>query len=258
MDTKAQRVNKDLLQKRFASAISTYNKHAIVQKQMAKNLVKIARNYIPHKQETLLEIGCGTGLLTSEILHYYDCSFFIANDLVESVQNNIKTLFSAKSGTSHRFLQGDVEKLKLPNSLSSIWSGATIQWLQDIKPFFFRISKALKSDGFVALSSFDIQNLKEIKSITGKGIHYRTMSKLLDYASKYFSVIDSQVWIQKLWFQEPKDVLKHMQLTGVNAISTTKWNKSDFVYLIEQYENFKGEKGYPLTYHPFVVILQKK
>ncbi len=251
-----QEHNKSLLQKRFSCACKTYDTHAVVQKKMADITVDLARKYVSKHQKQMMEIGCGTGLLTGRIMQEFQCSHYWANDLVGDVEGVISA--KIKEDTSFLFQQGDAEKIEFPLAQDVIWSGATIQWIKNLDIFFARLAASLKQNAYAALSSFDVYNFKEVKAITGKGIDYKGMDEVLDVASSYFNVLDKKNWQQVLYFDSPKNVLKHMRFTGVNAVSPTKWGKADLEQFNHSYELFKMPEGYPLTYHPFVLILQKK
>ena len=56
-------MNKDLIKQRFCRKLDSYNENARIQKQMAEKLIN---NFLPKKTkyQKVLEIGCGTGLLT--------------------------------------------------------------------------------------------------------------------------------------------------------------------------------------------------
>jgi malonyl-CoA O-methyltransferase len=252
-----QPINKELLQKRFRCATKTYDKHAIVQKHMAKTLVDMSKNHIPHSHNNIMEIGCGTGLLTDQIIRRYTTRNYVANDLVGEVEYNIKHIIETHTSARFSFLQGDAEQVVPDIKQDVIWSGATIQWIEDLDSFFSKVSRYLNDDGYFALSSFNVDNYREVKMITGKGINYKSMQDVVICANKYFKVLDSQSWYQKLWFKTPADVIKHMRYTGVNGVSATKWNKKDLEQFVTNYEMFSKENSYPLTYHPFLLILQK-
>ncbi len=253
-----QEINKELLKKRFRCASKTYDIHATVQKHMADTLVDIAKKYLPLKNGHMMELGCGTGLLTKQILQHFTCDKYTANDLVLEVEENITKIVAEKSTANFNFISGDAENITFSSSLDVIWSGATIQWIEDLDTFFLRLSTSLNKGGYVAISSFDMDNFLEIKNLTGKGINYKSMKEVIDFASKYFQILDNKAWHQQLWFKTPKDVLKHMRFTGVNAISNAKWGKNDLEQFIVDYDLFKCAKGYVLTYNPFVLILQRK
>lgn len=251
-------LDKGLLQKRFSSALYTYDTHALVQKYMAEVLVEVAQKYISSQQSYMLELGCGTGLLTHEIIKHYSARCYTANDLVGEFTHKIAAIVSEGSVNDFQFVPGDAAHLHLNKLYDIIWSGATIQWIENLEVFFFRMNKVLNEGGYFMLSSFNVDNFKEIKSITGEGIDYKSMQEVIAYASKYFKVLECKSWHQNLWFKEPTDVLKHMRYTGVNGVAATTWGKRDLQNFVSSYESFKQKKGYPLCYHPFILILQKQ
>ena len=253
-----QIVDTDLLRQRFRCATKTYNKHAVVQKDMARCLVEMAQDILPARQNKMLELGCGTGLLTQEITAQFNCDKYVANDLVAEVEEEVSSIVKGRGKCDFEFIQGDLQFMNMPEKQDVIWSGATIQWIEDLDTFFKKLSLALNKEGYVALSSFDTENYKEVRALTGKGIEYKSMEEVLCYASNYFKVLDCKSWYQQLWFENPKDVLKHMRFTGVNGVAKTKWGKGDLEHFNKQYEMFRTERGYPLTYHPFVFVLQKR
>ncbi len=253
-----QTIDKDLLRKRFRCASKTYNTHAVVQKQMAGVLADSAQQYIPAKAGKMFELGCGTGLLTQEMVRRFRPVTYGANDLVAEVEEGLCEIVKQNSMASFEFFQGDAENIPIPQKQNVICSGATIQWIQDLDAFFIRMSESLCENGFLAISSFDVENFKEVKTLTGQGIDYLPMQDVFMYASKYFKVLKNESWERTLWFDTPKDVLKHMRFTGVNAVSNIKWGKSDLAQFESGYELYRKTQGCPLSYHPFVLILQRK
>jgi malonyl-CoA O-methyltransferase len=252
-----QSIDKQLLQKRFKSAAYTYDTHALAQKYMAEVLVREAKQHIAVQQSSMLELGCGTGLLSREIAKKYSTQSYVANDLVCEVAERIFDIVKGGCAVDFNFMQGDAAQIQLNRQYDVIWSGAALQWIEKLDAFFGKMSQSLVQKGYFALSSFDVDNYLEIKSITGKGIEYKSMKDVMMYAGKYFKVLACKSWHQKLWFKNPVDILKHMRYTGVNGVSESRWGKKDLQNFMAAYENFKCDKGYHLTYHPFILILQK-
>ena len=83
-------MNKDLIKKRFSRKLESYNENAKVQKQMCEKLL----SYIPkdRKYENILEIGCGTGLLTKLATDNLEYCSYIANDIVPTCEEYIKKI----------------------------------------------------------------------------------------------------------------------------------------------------------------------
>jgi len=64
----------------------------------------------------------------------------------------------------------------------------------------------------------------------------------------------------QLNFAQPRDVLKHMKSTGVQATAQGfRWSKSSLAQFEHHYAQFQipETEGYPLTYHPIYLIARK-
>lgn len=256
---KADSMDKQLLKQRFCSAKDTYLEHATVQAKMAEDLVDLAKEHLVNKSvDNMLELGSGTGLLTNAVLKYYSPQQYVANDLVHCTESAIQEIVNSYSDAEFRFIGGDIEALHFPNNQNVIWSGATIQWIKDLSGFFSKMSRSLVEDGYLVLSSFGPDNYKEIKEITTHGIDYPEAFEVMGLASEYFEVVNHKEWHQQLNFNNATDVLKHMRYTGVNGTANCKWTKGHLQNFIDKYETYKQGDVYPLTYHPFLLVLKKR
>ncbi len=255
---KKQQIDTNLVCRRFKSVSETYNKHAVIQKKMAVRLIDMALHYLSGNYQNMLEIGCGTGVLSNEILRSFNVQHYMANDLVGEFESLVAEICALYSHASFSFFTGDAVQMNVKDEQDVIWSGAALQWITDLDSFFLKIKRMLKPDGYFVFSTFERFNYKQIRQLTGTGIQYTSLQDILILAKKNFNVLDYQIWMEKLWFQTPRDVLKHMQYTGVNAIKSEKWNKSNYIDFQLGYEKFKEDAGYPLTYHPVLMILQAK
>ncbi|TAJ06878.1 malonyl-[acyl-carrier protein] O-methyltransferase BioC [Marinilabiliaceae bacterium JC017] len=254
----ALNIDKELVRKRFRSAAQTYDVHAPVQQEMAKALVELARPFVSEKVNRVLEIGCGTGLLTRQLLNHYAIGEFFVNDLVPEAADNIAAIVSDYKVPRMQFMEGDIEIIDLPQQVDVIWSGATIQWVDDLEGFFNRAARALNSDGHLVLSSFGRDNYKEIKAITGFGIEYKSMEAVVESAAQHYEPVAMKAWTQAMYFSTPCEVLKHMRYTGVNGVASTSWTRRDVAAFESSYQTFRQSEGYPLTYHPYLLVLKKR
>ena len=67
-------INPKLIKKQFEKSFNSYNQNAIVQRLMAEKLVKNL-SLIKADFNSILELGCGTGILTKEIVKAIKFSF---------------------------------------------------------------------------------------------------------------------------------------------------------------------------------------
>ena len=119
-------MNKDLIQKRFAKNLDTYNDNAKIQKKMAERLL----SFLDRKDfNDILEIGCGTGFLTQLVNEKFSFKTYTANDIVESCEKYVKEI-----NPKINFIPADIEKA-VENSdkkYDLIISNAVFQWVENL------------------------------------------------------------------------------------------------------------------------------
>ena len=68
------------------------------------------------------------------------------------------------------------------------------------------------------------------------------------------SLIEREIHIMA--FDSPKDVLKHLQLTGVNSVESQRWTKKDLTKFENGYKNLCNRRPM-LTYNPIYIKIEK-
>lgn len=252
-------VNKELVKQRFEKNLSTYADNAVVQKHTASELMASLINKLgavglasPTYSKTL-EIGCGTGTLTKEILKQLIFDELFVNDIVK---NSLSTEITSDKIKN---LYGDCEKIPFPQGLDLVISNATFQWLHNLPAVLDKIHESLNENGILAFNTFEEWNLYQIKTLTGKALNYYKKTELEKILSKNFKIIYSNSETIEIEFNSAQEVLKHLKLTGVNSLGTNSWTKTDLKKFQEKYNLlFKNDKGkLILTYKPVYFICAK-
>ena len=251
-------INKTLINKRFKKSINTYNENAVVQKQMAEKLISLLNNYKSSYFNTVFEIGCGTGFLTSLISENLKFNKLIINDLISEFEPIIK---KELSNSNLKFIGGDIENFNFysGNNFDLVMSNASLQWLTDFEKFVENIASVITEDGIFAFSAFGEKNLNELKTVTNIGLEYLSIKKYKDILSKYFTIEHVEEVFVKLHFETSIDIIKHLKNTGVNAVSENCWTKNDFVKLDKEFtKHFTDDEGFYITFNPSYFICRKK
>ena len=78
----------------FNKKFDTYDENAIVQKKVASHLIELIKEIKNDRNsfESILEIGCGTGIFTRDFLNNYSPNRIILNDFFQ-VERFLTTLF---------------------------------------------------------------------------------------------------------------------------------------------------------------------
>ena len=242
------------IKKRFAGSIKTYDEHALVQKHVAVKLAKFIQNTLSTIPERILEVGCGTGLLT----HQLSCSYPDAHYYLNDINGQIETILpKILPNVRYDFLPGDAQHKEWPTELDLVVSASTLQWFADPCHFFQSIKQALSPHGYFIFSTFGETNLQEITAITGKGLYYPSPEQLKAWLNAEFIVLEQQEETIQLIFDTPLQVLNHLKYTGVNAGFNVIKNKTQLTHFCKTYEAwFSMMPGVTLTYHPIYFIAQ--
>jgi len=175
-------INKTQMQKNFSQNALTYDQYAVVQKEMARELLlkiistgKYFRN--------ILEIGCGTGFLTELLAKEYPLAQITATDIAPEmiiVAREKLELFS-----NINYFVADGENLMLDNVFFAppfdlIVSSAVFQWFTDYETAFTQYHTYLESGGNLIFSTFGAGTFKELYSCLKDGQKGKASCKIGD------------------------------------------------------------------------------
>lgn len=253
-------VDKDILRKRFAKAVITYDRQAAVQKDIARRMCEMLK--LSASGDTfskVFEAGCGTGIFTEMIDSIFHPDMLYINDICPEMGDE-----AGKKAKNAVFICGDAETIDFPEGLTLITSCSAIQWFTDFDAFLSKCNEALADGGMLAFSTFGEDNLKEIKQFTGAGLNYMRLNDLEESLhDNGFNISVSKQEKTKIWFPSPVEVLRHLKETGVTATGRNKgkntWTKGTLETFADEYRKTYGQKdgSVPVTYHPIYIISTK-
>ena len=130
--------------RRFTNAARRYDDNAGLQASVAANLAGLIGEKNP---ATILELGCGTGLLTLPLLEKFPTSHFTITDsskeMLAITRTKIANLSPAPDASFHR-RDGETTP---DSSYDLIAASMVIHWFSDIPAALKRITKALSPTG---------------------------------------------------------------------------------------------------------------
>ncbi|MBO6087342.1 malonyl-ACP O-methyltransferase BioC [bacterium] len=210
-------MNPKLIKKQFEKSFETYDKNAVVQRVLAEKLSsQIAKIRVEY--ENILELGCGTGLLTKVLAKNLKFKNYFANDLVEKSEKYIKLIVPEA-----KFFLGNAQKIKTSQKFDLIISNAVFQWFENLDKVFEYFKPMLRKDGIFAFTTFAPDNYKEIAYLTGLSLDYKSLGEVKTVCSKYFDILYTEEYKQTLKFSTPLELLAHMKNTGVNSLTSKHW-----------------------------------
>ena len=238
-------MNKELIRSRFEKHLDDYNENAKVQKIMAKKLVYLCGK---KKYKNILELGCGTGLLTREAVENLEFENYTAIDIVPNCENYIKQI-----DKNIEFKHLEIESFKDFSKYDLVISNAAMQWVADFEKTVRNIFESMQVGSELIFTTFGKENFREIFYILGTSLSYYSEEELKAIFPEISEILAE---IHVMSFKTPKDVLNHLKLTGVNAVESHHWTKNDLKMFEQAYSSLCVRVPI-LTYNPIYIKIQK-
>lgn len=242
---------------RFAKAVNTYETQATAQRTAAERLTDLLGRHLHTLAPRILEIGCGTGLLTRQIIARFAPAEMVLNDICPEME----ICFTNVPRTT--FLPGDAQTLPWPGTFDVIVSSSAVQWFDDLSAFSKRCAAVMPKDGILAVSGFGPQTLKEVRQLTGYGLNYPTFEAFIAAFSDEFTPLSAEPLTCEMRFDSGWEILRHLKETGVTATGAAReqlWTRRQLAQFVADYNRLFAhpEGGVTLTYEPFLFIGSRK
>ncbi|WP_201512966.1 methyltransferase domain-containing protein [Psychrobacter alimentarius] len=254
---------KQTIARHFAKA-NTYDQHAYIQQHICQNLLTYIRN---PSQDSVLEVGAGTGQMTQLLAAALQSKRWIINELCPQQTGHLQSILPTA-----QLRIGDAETIDLDTNHSLIISANAIQWFDDPLRFIAQCSTRLKPSGQLLLSTFTANNFLQIKSLTGQGLQYPDSAAWQAALHNHgFDQIELSTQRFDIPFAKPYEVLKHMKGTGVSTNQTQSirakeesevtpfvWTKARLQQFEREYwQKFSGQDdhGQPCVYLTYEALI---
>lgn len=154
------RIDKSRVAQSFHRKAAEYDRHATVQARVTQELVAMVCNHTVRTPTAILDVGCGTGRLLSELHDQYPESSLYGLDIADNmVQHTMERLGNRVCG-----MVGDAEQLPFPeSSFDLVLSSSTLQWLESLDRFFDEAYRVLQNDGLLCCAFFGGSTLHEVQ-----------------------------------------------------------------------------------------------
>lgn len=150
-------IKKEKVKHNFSKNVNTYDKYAKIQKKMATKLV----NMITVKPLTILEIGSGTGYLTSLLLERFPKSKIDIIDISKEMLSYSKEIFTSKI---RNYIEADAEHYSPIENYDLIISNATFQWFNNTPKALNHYKNYLNIDGQILVATFAKDTYRELNN----------------------------------------------------------------------------------------------
>ncbi len=262
---------------KFSMAGLTYSRNAVIQHASARKLydrfisvfdtcrLKSSAAYNA-SQMSVIELGYGDGTFTDLYIKDFitSCRLVTLTDISPSPDTDTLK-YSSITDKNHivEIIHDDAESIGFARECLSdksrdiIFSSSMFQWLNSPKTMLERCANALRDDGVIALSYYGPGTFKEIQETVGTGLKYPSaewMERIAKECDLDIAILEKDT--ETLSFDSPAEALRHLRLTGVNALPGIP-SPSRTRYLLENWP-LDSEGKATLTFCPVYMILTKR
>lgn len=236
---------------RFSRASGTYSESAAVQREMVTQLVEKLPDSHPKR---ILEIGCGTGILSEELLKKYPQAEIDAVDIAPGMIDFCCRKYALESRVHWHV--ADILDFKFAGKYDLIVSSSAIHWVTDLDHLFERLHEVLSDAGLVIFSLM-LENtfceLHEAKEaildagrLGGRLPSFEQVSGSVEQAG--FMVVTNELYRRSVQYPSAKAFFRELNAQGVTSgrvsRSETPLSRRELHKLAQTYEHmFAHEEG---------------
>lgn len=130
-----------------------YDAHAVVQRAAAIRLAELIEALPPPPASPMLEIGCGTGFLSTELSRSFPHSTILLSDLSEAMVRRTRATLGEAGNARFLVMDGERPALRPGRYLGLICSSLAFQWFDDLGGAIARLGDLLVPGGHLAFAT---------------------------------------------------------------------------------------------------------
>lgn len=251
-------IDKHWVRASFDKSAPDYEVTALLQKEVGRRMLE-RLDYIHLQPETVLDIGCGTGVGLQALMQRYRKALVLGMDFAMGMLHE-----SRRKGRILRrpvLACGDLERLPLrPDSIDLLFSNLTLQWCNRLDQVFADAFRTMRADGLFMFTTLGPDTLHELRQSWAKvdGLphvnRFPDMHEVGDQlVSAGFSEVVMDVERIVLTYPSPKEMISELKRIGaVNRDQGRQrglMGRRHWQDMLEAYESFRrGDGAYPATY----------
>lgn len=142
-----------------------YSDNSEIQNEQSLKLFRmIDKNIDSNDINDIIDIGCGDGKVTRQLINAISPRRLIAVDKSQSqiniARDRLKNIELMKT-----FRQGDIADMQFEVNFDMIFSNAALHWVKDQQKLYSMLSKIIRTDGFIAVHQGGKGSYEELHKI---------------------------------------------------------------------------------------------
>lgn len=249
-------IDKNKVRQSFAMAANSYDELATLQRKVGLNLLqKIPED---HYCQHVVDVGCGTGFLTQQLVGKSFAEQIYALDIAFSMVEHSRS--KLETANNIQYICADAEILPLQdNSVDLIISNLALQWCQNLTAVFLGFNKVLKPQRQLIFSTFGpttLQELKQAWSIVDDYTHvneFYSADQITDFLNHTgFTDIKIERQCYQSYYSTVIELMRELKGIGAHNVLSRRnrqtTSKRDMQAMTSAYEKHRESQGVPATY----------
>jgi malonyl-CoA O-methyltransferase len=207
------------LSKRFSRSADSYDDYSDIHRDIAAHLVHITT--LPDIEGPVLEIGAGTGILTSCLRNYYCRDQICCLDISD---NMLKKIIS--KDLTDNCIQADFNNLPFPPVFAFVLSSTALHWANNTYDIIQVLKNSVKTGGIFSIALMTDNTyglLRSIKSELGIPPNTATLPEYFQFLAELeqagFTVQHAEKKVFIDTFTSIEEVFTSIQQLGVSGLS---------------------------------------
>jgi len=248
---------------RFSAAAQTYDGLAYIQRKAAERLMALLENC--PMPERILEIGCGTGILTALLSRRFPSASIDAVDISPAMIARARR--NLKENRQINWMAADARHLPPLPQYDLIASNCALHWLTPLEPVFKRLGALLNPGGRLAAAIMTQGTFAELHASRNRVAPHKPPrikmppeGKICEAILKAgLTIAAKKIETLRQAFSSAGEMVRHMHqqgLTGGNDPSDGRvLTRTELSELINDYNsNYKNNDGVFASYSLYCII----
>ena len=255
-------VDKQAVATSFSRAAGSYDQVATIQRWMIAQLMEQLGAVGPF--ERVLDIGCGTGYLMTQISQHFQPTQVLGLDIAEGMTR------VARARTGHATVCGDAEAMPLPDTrFDLLVSSFALQWCPDLAQVFSESHRVLQSGGSFYFTLPVTGTLAELKDCWQQADpdnshvnDFYSREELMQAArAAGFRSVQLKVIERCEYYPDLKAITGALKAMGAHNVTAGRarqlTGKQKLRALMGSYESYRTRDGLPLSWQVAFGVLEK-
>ncbi len=204
----------------FSKAAPTYDGNASVQDQITATLMdRLPEDLRP---TSILDIGCGTGLLTRRLAERFPRARITALDAAPGMVRACRERFRDRPGMEVK--EADIATWDSRRAFDLVTSSSSLQWVRPLEVLLDRLAELVTLDGLLAFAGMLKGTLAELHECRGLALPHHASAPPMPDADVWRAGLESRGFATEIetctWMEtpaSPQDLFRALHAMGANG-----------------------------------------